>query len=191
MLDFLSAGQRDSVLKLFGPNTEAGRQLRQIFGASQRKTSQHVKYPVVTVRKNHDRDQKPPKIKPPRMRQFKRKSESPEKLSLKPGRRPASIIQAELDSWTFAPHIDTGEDLSQDKHILQERFEFYDPEITAPSREDIEALKRQTKQRTNTVVDDIIEAQKDLEKCIDRYEKLDLENRIERGIKELKLLSSS
>jgi hypothetical protein len=197
MVDFLSAGQRDAVLKLFGPNTEAGRQLRQIFGTTQQQNSRKVNYPVFNTQKREllcdDSNNKPLKVKP-RVKYLKRnKTDSPKPVFRKPGRRPASVINEQMDMWYMEPQIDRRKDLSQEKEILQERFQFYDSKVSEPSREDIFATRKridEPKQISQSVIQDIMEAQTDLETCSNEYVKIELQNRIQRGIKELKLLAN-
>lgn len=198
MLDFLSAGQRDSVLTLFGPSTEAGRQLRKIFGTSQQNAAKRVNYPP-TVRKENIPSECTDIPRASYRRRYRTKREEPLVIA-RPGRRPATKIIENMSNWTQVPKPDPGKDLSSEKSKLQERFQFSDANIVVPSNEEIkQAMKSCAEERSQedailAILRDVCEAQRSLDMQTMKDSavngRLELENRVKRGLRELELLNT-
>ena len=127
MLHFLTDEHRASLLKLFQTNSEAGRQLRQIFGSSQQTASRKVSYPPVFTRSSiEEKLPKPlckrnvtiayPKLAPKTTEQT---------IQLKrPGKRPENVIKETMKSDDTNSNLSASKDLSQEKERLQEIFQF-------------------------------------------------------------------
>jgi hypothetical protein len=201
-IDTLSAGQRDEVLRLFGPHTDAGRQLRKIFGISQQTASKRVNYPPI-LRKDDSLsvpDTNASAVPRPSYRRRYRRKVEETVCSSRPGRRPANRIFENNSNWIPLPVPDPGKDLSGEKFKLQEAFKFSDPKVTPPSNEEIKKVfssKPEKQGRENDIVSilqDVCEAQKSLDSLKTKpgsgTDRLKLENRIKSGLRELALLSN-
>ena len=200
MTEFLSVGQRDSLLLLFGPNTDAGRQLRKLFGKSQHEAARKVNYPLLKPQKVHELPEPLDEVAAPIpvIKWRPRKSTNPPTVSCRPGRRPVRTIMEQNKIWTPETPAQNGKDLSMDKKLLQERFQFFDPKISVPSDEDIKTVLISIKNRStsaksevSSIIEDIVAAQTEFDTCQDQFSKLSLQHRIDRGIKELKLFVNS
>jgi len=199
-IDTLSAGQRDEVLRLFGPHTDAGRQLRKIFGVSQQTASKRVNYPPI-LRKDESLSVHLTNAsavpRPSFRRRYRTKVEETVCIS-RPGRRPANRIFENNSNWIPLPVPDPGKDLSGEKFKLQEAFKFSDPQVTPPSNEEIKKVfSSKPEKRQNDIVSilqDVCEAQKSLDSLKTKprsgTDRLTLENRIKSGLRELALLSN-
>ena len=154
---FLSSDQTQSLWRLFGPETEAGRQLRRMFAPTQQQMAAQVKYPSI-VRKSCPDAVSPhacvpnsePKRTVPAVRYPSFRQKAARAMSLPANRRrPLTVIQNELSHWVPGKPRDSGKDLSVEKEKLQESFQFAfstilpssvaGPKVSSPSDQDIRA----------------------------------------------------
>jgi hypothetical protein len=203
MINFLTIEQRDSLLKMFGAGTEAGRQLRHIFGRSPQEAAKSIIYPAIKTRP----PDAPVMQLPPNPSRFKRRYRPKRveedgcarSLPLRPSRRPADVITSHFAMVRSPPPPDNGRDMNLEKAKLQEKFEFFDRNVDQPSVEEVRKVLRKTAasvQPTDieSLISDIYDAHRTLEslssKPTDAIERTKLQNRIQRGMRELELLTN-
>ncbi len=131
----LAPSQVEDLKRLFGPDTAAGKQLRQLFPCKPSSTISSVR----VMRSSRSVSQKPPPLPSPRPTikypKFRKSSSDNFSTETKPGRRPFAQIQRELEVVSGrelynAPHPSV--DKSKEKRTLQDKFRFSYATILPP-----------------------------------------------------------
>jgi hypothetical protein len=127
MLHFLTDEHRASLLKLFQTNTEAGRQIRQIFGSSQQVASRKVSYPPVFARSSSQENLPKPLCKRKVTIAYPKLAPKATEQTIehtRPGRRPVSVIKETHIREDVHSNLTATKDLSHEKAKLQDTFQF-------------------------------------------------------------------
>lgn len=209
----LTGAQNQTLWKLFGPETETGRILRRMFASSQQDVAEGIKYPKLrtkqlvpepTPKRNISTSIRYPKFRsrtiPAKPTHFHKGKRSINTINLQKALLRSTENEAPFPS----------KDMSLEKRRLQESFPFAQatvlpseiagPRVDPPTSAELAASMRASKKaETNKdeglmldILADIMEAQREIaDASINIAKKSQLENRISRGLADLKVLTCS
>ena len=192
-------------MRMFTSDSLISGQLRRLFGSDQVKAGAKVNYPPLIQRSTDKIAPSPLRMRPSvhYPRSLRPSPEQPNQ-SCRPGRRPLQVIRGDSTLWTQdLPREEKGKDLTLAKIRLQEQLQFSPSGILPQNRRisQMSSVQQETNLKIrNTpsreeimsrLITDISEWQNKLESkpSMTKMEKMEIQNQIQRGIRELKLMS--